>query len=302
MRGALRALGPGPYFQYFTSEEFFQHAFSHERSDLSHWRKRLGDGLHRRLAESLRVAHEVGALRGQDLKRRTVDTTVQPKAITFPADATLLHAAIKGLNRLATKHGVRLRQSYPVWPGRRDDGEPLRPCQAVSSGISGSCASCAAGSAGSSAISVARSKGRMHLTRRSHSRLAAPRRSARSSSASAAARCIRSTPRGHDAENPRCVFISGQKRDVFGAIRRELRRRSTIEPVIGHLKAEGHLGHCYLKGRAGDAANVILSAVGHNFRRILAWLSNLLRLNLIHYAAPSQPQSPTIRLFNGRLR
>jgi transposase, IS5 family len=32
-----------PYFQYFTGEEFFQHAFPHERSDLSHWRKRLGD-------------------------------------------------------------------------------------------------------------------------------------------------------------------------------------------------------------------------------------------------------------------
>ena len=43
----------------------------------------------------------------------TVDTTVQPKAITFPTDAKLLHAAIKGLNRLARKCEVRLRQSYP---------------------------------------------------------------------------------------------------------------------------------------------------------------------------------------------
>ena len=34
-----------PYFQYFTDEEFFQHSFPHERSDLSHWRKRLGDKL-----------------------------------------------------------------------------------------------------------------------------------------------------------------------------------------------------------------------------------------------------------------
>src|SRR5213596_3913154 len=85
---------------------------SHERSDLSHWRKRLGDRLELLLAESLRVAHEAGALRSQDLKRITVDTTVQPKAITFPTDAKLLHAAIKGLNRLARRHGVRLRQSY----------------------------------------------------------------------------------------------------------------------------------------------------------------------------------------------
>jgi IS5 family transposase len=81
--------------------------------------------------------------------------------------------------------------------------------------------------------------------------------------------------RGHDPQNPRRVFTSGQKRGVFGVIKRELRRRSAIEPFIGHLKAEGHLGRCYLKGRAGDAANVILSAVGHNLRRILAWFREL---------------------------
>jgi hypothetical protein len=94
-------------------------------------------------------------------------------------------------------------------------------------------------------------------------------------------RILRTRYRGHDAQNPRRVFISGQKRGVFGAIKCELRRRSAIEPVIGHLKAEGHLGRCYLKGRAGDAANAILSAIGHNFRRILAWLRLLLRLILI---------------------
>ena len=101
-----------PYFQYFTGEEFFQHVFPHERSDLSHWRKRLGGKLELLLAESLRVAHEVGALRTKDLARVNVDTTVQPKNVTFPTDAKLLHAAILGLNRMAKKHAVRLRQSY----------------------------------------------------------------------------------------------------------------------------------------------------------------------------------------------
>ncbi len=47
------------------------------------------------------------------------------------------------------------------------------------------------------------------------------------------------------------------------------------------MKAEGHLGRCYLKGRAGDSANTILTAVGYNFRRILAWLRDLLRKILI---------------------
>jgi IS5 family transposase len=68
---------------------------------------------------------------------------------------------------------------------------------------------------------------------------------------------------------------------VFGAIKRELRRRSAIEPVIGHMKAEGHPGRWYLKGTAGDAANAILTVVGHNLRLVLAWLRTLLRLILI---------------------
>jgi len=68
----------------------------------------LGIGLELLLAESLRLAYDTGALRGKDLKRVTVDTTVQPKAISFPNDAKLLHAAIKALNRLATRHGLRL--------------------------------------------------------------------------------------------------------------------------------------------------------------------------------------------------
>jgi IS5 family transposase len=101
-----------PYFQHFTGETFFQHDFPHERSDLSHWRKRLGDKLELLLAESLKVAHDTGALRTRDLRRVTVDTTVQPKAVTFPTDAKLLHAAIEGLNRLVRKHRVQLRQSY----------------------------------------------------------------------------------------------------------------------------------------------------------------------------------------------
>jgi IS5 family transposase len=47
------------------------------------------------------------------------------------------------------------------------------------------------------------------------------------------------------------------------------------------MKNDGHLGRCYLKGRDGDAANAILTAVGYSFRRLLAWLSPLLRLILI---------------------
>ena len=96
-----------PYFQYFTGEEFFQHAFPHERSGLTHWRHRIGDRLEILLQESLRVAHEAGALKTGDLSRITVDTTVQPKN-----DAKLMLKAIERLGGLAKRHGVALRQSY----------------------------------------------------------------------------------------------------------------------------------------------------------------------------------------------
>jgi hypothetical protein len=41
-----------------------------------------------------------------------VDTTVQPKNVTFPTDAKLLNRAREKLVRLAQRHGVVLRQSY----------------------------------------------------------------------------------------------------------------------------------------------------------------------------------------------
>lgn len=90
--------------------------------------------------------------------------------------------------------------------------------------------------------------------------------------------------RGHKAPGPYRVYIAGQKRGVCGAIKRQLRRRSAIEAVIGHMKTDGHLGRCYLSGSVGDAANAVLSAVGYNFRLILAWLRILLRLLLLALA------------------
>lgn len=67
------------------------------------------------------------------------------------------------------------------------------------------------------------------------------------------------------------------------------------------MKNDGHLGRCYLKGRDGDAANAILTAVGHNFRLLLAWLRALLCLILIAIRRSVPIQSALNRLFNDRL-
>jgi len=85
--------------------------------------------------------------------------------------------------------------------------------------------------------------------------------------------------RGHNAppDHKMKVYISGQKRGLTDAIKRDLRRRSAVEPVIGHAKGEHRMDRNFLKGAHGDAANAVLAAAGYNFRRLLPWLAALWR-------------------------
>jgi transposase, IS5 family len=72
-------------------------------------------------------------------------------------------------------------------------------------------------------------------------------------------------------------YISGQKRGVTEAIKRDLRRRCAVEPCIGHFKSEHRMTIDHLAHAGGDA-NAVLAAAGNNFRRLLAWLTIFLRL------------------------
>lgn len=77
--------------------------------------------------------------------------------------------------------------------------------------------------------------------------------------------------RGHGVSTTK-VLISGMRCGITPALARLLKRRSAIEPEIGHMKMDGHLARCPLKGRIGDAVFVVLCACGHNIRKILAHL------------------------------
>jgi transposase, IS5 family len=85
--------------------------------------------------------------------------------------------------------------------------------------------------------------------------------------------------RGHNAPpgHKFKVYISGQRRQLTEVIKRDLRRRSAVEPVIGHAKGERRMGRNFLKGAHGAAANAVLAAARYNFRRLLAWLAILWR-------------------------
>ena len=342
-----------PYFQYFTGEEFFQHQLARERSGMSHWRKRIGDRLDILLAESLRIAHDTGALNKRDLARVTVDTTVQPKSIAFPTDAKLLETAIRQLGKLAKAHDVPLRQSYArlakraaMMAGRYahakqfkrmnrqikflrtrlgrvvrdirrkiDDNEGLQTTFAAALGRASQIRRQKQRQRGWKLYSwhapetecIGKGKARAPYEFGVKVSLTTTNRRCKGGQFILHAKALPGNPydghtlkqvieetealtgrkierayvdkgyRGHDAPKPLRVFKSGQKRGVHGQIRRELRRRSAIEAVIGHCKTDGHLDRNFLHGRLGDQINAVMSAVGYNLRLILKWLREILR-------------------------
>jgi len=342
-----------PYFQYFTGEEFFRHELPHERSGMSHWRKRIGDRLELLLQESLRIADDTGALKKSDLARVTVDTTVQPKNVTFPTDAKLLEVAIHQLGKLAKKHDVPLRQSYgrvakraAMMAGRYAHakqfkrmnrqikflrtrlGRLIRDIRRRIEGDEGRRKVFATPLSKASQIRrqkqrqrgwklyswhapetecIGKGKARAPYEFGVKVSLTTTNRRAKGGQFILHAKAFPGSPydghtlkevieetealtgreierayvdkgyRGHDVPKPGRVFRSGQKRGVHGQIKRELRRRSAIEAVIGHCKTDGHLDRNFLHGRLGDRINALMSAVGYNLRLVLKWLRKLLR-------------------------
>jgi hypothetical protein len=98
--------------------------------------------------------------------------------------------------------------------------------------------------------------------------------------------------RSHDAQDRRSgeahqsrVLLSGQRRGVTPTIRREIRRRAGIEPVIGQMKADGNVGRNVLAG------------AGHTLRLLRAWLARLLAFLLSVLAiSATRPPLPSPQL------
>ena len=76
--------------------------------------------------------------------------------------------------------------------------------------------------------------------------------------------------RGHKHSGETVVHIAGTKRRMSRTLRKWLKRRCAIEPIIGHLKSDGRLGRNYLKGKVGDKINALLCGSGANIRKLIA--------------------------------
>ncbi|MDF1536620.1 MAG: transposase, partial [bacterium] len=84
---------------------------------------------------------------------------------------------------------------------------------------------------------------------------------------------------------------------------RWFKRRSAIEPVIGHMKQDNRMDRNYLKGTDGDNMNAILAACGFNLRKLLRalfWLffKELERFKLLlkPFKLPGAPMAADLRV------
>ena len=76
--------------------------------------------------------------------------------------------------------------------------------------------------------------------------------------------------RKHDYEGPAQVHLAGRStKQMSWSFKRFYKRRSAIEPLIGHIKLDGRMKRNYLLGTVGDQVNAILSACGQNTRLLL---------------------------------
>jgi len=76
--------------------------------------------------------------------------------------------------------------------------------------------------------------------------------------------------RGHDDSGAATVHRAGSSvRNLTRTKKKRRKRRSAVEPKIGHLKSDNRMKRCFLKGLVGDAINAVLAAAGSNLQKLL---------------------------------
>jgi transposase, IS5 family len=95
--------------------------------------------------------------------------------------------------------------------------------------------------------------------------------------------------RGVDADNPdKEIIHRGKFQSLSKQHKGWLKRRTAVEPAIGHLKSDHRMDRCWLQGALGDALHCISCAAGYNLRWLLRAIARLrigaVFLRLLHAA------------------
>ena len=70
-------------------------------------------------------------------------------------------------------------------------------------------------------------------------------------------------------EIPCAIHIPGMQGEASISLKKKLKRRNAIEPIIGHLKRDYGMDRNYLKGRVGDEINALMASCAYNLKKIL---------------------------------
>ena len=82
--------------------------------------------------------------------------------------------------------------------------------------------------------------------------------------------------RGVDGANPdKEIIHRGKFKSLSKQQKRWLKRRTAVEPAIGHLKSDHRMDRCWLQGALGDALHSISCAAGYNLRWLLRAIARL---------------------------
>jgi IS5 family transposase len=328
-----------PYWQSFCGFTTMQHELPLHPTSLVKWRGRVGvERLLELLQETIALAVREKQVSPREFRQVNVDTTVQEKNITHPADSKLYYKAIVKLGKAAKGRNIRLRQTYVRVAKRaaikasryahakqfrrmrrqlrflrtrlgrllRDIGrnapdpdpsleELLDLCRrlhrqqprdknklyslnepevvCISKGKAhkryefGQKISVVTSNRGNWILDASLCRDNPYDGHTLASTLA--------SVESNTGVCLTDAYvdkgyRGHDYRGDATVHLAGSShRGVSRTKRKRRRRRSAVEPIIGHMKSDHRMGRCFLKGLIGDETNAILAAAGLNLRKLL---------------------------------
>ena len=360
-----------PYWQYFCGFEYMQHQCPIHPTSMVKWRQRVGsDKLESLLSETIRIALKHKQVTTQQLRKVTVDTTVQEKAVAFPTDARLYTKMLLRLVNLSKKHGIQLRQTY-IRKAPQLLKQQGRYAHANQFKRSRRCTKTLHTLLGRVVRDIKRkaididpqlqqylsltekllsqtrkskdklysidapeveciSKGKAHkryefgckvsvaTTNQSnwivgvqalhgnpydgHTLGNAIEQIERITGKTIEEAFVDKGYRGHDYTGDGQVHITGQriKGKAGPALRKRKKRRSAVEPKIGHMKSDNRMGRNYLKGKEGDRINALLAGIGANIRKLLAafWpaLLRLLRIYAFYYEIMLQLRRRGLRI------
>ena len=82
--------------------------------------------------------------------------------------------------------------------------------------------------------------------------------------------------KGHGITEQKVTIVGRNQKTAAPALKRMMKRRAAIEPLIGHAKNDSGDPRNHLLGKSGDQIHALMMAIGFNFRKIVRRVTSAL--------------------------